>query len=75
MGSYRITASFDVDNIPNEATAQEIADTVAETLSDKYEGAFISGDSVYSLLGHRISNVQSHRPAIISNVVEPIYGD
>jgi hypothetical protein len=67
MGSYRITASFDVDNVPNEATAQEIADTVADTLFDKYEGAFISGNSVYNLLGHRISNVQAQRPAIISN--------
>lgn len=67
MGSYRITASFDVDNIPNEATAQEIADTVADTLSDRYEGAFISGEDIHSLLGHRISNVQTLRPAIISN--------
>jgi hypothetical protein len=74
MPSYRITASFDIDNVPNEVTAQDIADTVEDTLSERYGHAFISGDSVYELLGHRISNVQTARPAIIANE-DPIYGD
>lgn len=69
MASYRITVSFDVDNIPGEEIAQEITDVVANTLYGKYEEAFISQDRAKEgmFLGHRISNVQGHRPLIVTN--------
>lgn len=66
MASYRITTSFDVDNIPDESVAQEIADAVALTLHSKYEKSFITSYDG-RLLGHRISNVNGHRPLIITN--------
>ena len=67
MPSYRITLSFDIDNVPTGEQAQDVADTI-ETEFEKAFPAFISADGNDDFFGHRVSNVQSQRPDIITNV-------
>jgi len=67
MPSYRITLSFDIDNVPTGEQAQDVADTIEVEFSKAFE-AFVTGDGNDDLFGRRVSNVQAQRPDIITNV-------
>lgn len=74
MPRYKITLSFDVDEVPNFKTAERIARSAARQFEDNF--SYIISPSIGGgPVTHNITNVEGHKPGIITNHDDPIYSD
>lgn len=68
MPRYKLTISFDVDRVPNFETAERIAKASARQFEDSFTYIVTPlSEPEATCITHLITNVESHKPGIITN--------